>query len=136
MKYSIGHVSYFVKDINKTLEFYSDVLGFRQMFELKQEGSPNSTIYVRIAPGQFIEFFIREDRPVVKHEDESFGHLCLHVEDIYAAREEIMAKGVEVTPIRMGYSKSLICFLDDPDGNNIELMQLTAESMQTIHDHD
>ena len=41
-----------------------------------------------------------------------------------------------MTPPTNGGSKCLKFYLDDPDGNTIEMMQLLPESMQTIHDHD
>lgn len=136
MKYSIGHLAYFVSDMQKTLDFYCGVLGFKVMFEQSREGDPIKTIYLRIGQGQFIELFVNPDRKITKSEEASFAHLCLHVDDIEAARAEIVAKGVEATPIRVGNSKSLLCFINDPDGNSIELMQRTEESLQTIHDHD
>ena len=65
----------------------------------------------------------------------SYGHMCLHTQDIYATRQELLEKGIDVTEIRKGSSQSLMCNIKDPDGNSIEISQLLPESLQFIHDH-
>lgn len=136
MKYSIGHLAFWISDMDRALDFYCGIMGFKEMFRLQREGDPTRTTYVRIGSGQFIELFCNPEKKGAQYPDQSYGHLCLHVEDIEAARAEVMSKGVEATPIRKGGSNCLLCFINDPDGNSIELMQLTEDSLQTIHDHD
>ena len=134
MKYTYGHVCYYVRNKEKALDFYRDKLGLKVMFEQTFPEKNMYIVYMRIGKGQFIELI--GDLPHEEKPKASFAHLCLHVEDIRAAHAELTAKGLVLTDVEMGMAKCLKCYLDDPDGNNIELMQLLPESMQTIHDHD
>ena len=41
-----------------------------------------------------------------------------------------MAKAIPVTEIAVGIDGSKECWIKDPDGNDIELMEYTRDSMQ------
>jgi len=134
MNYSFGHVCFFVEDREKMARFYCDQLGLKRMFEQSFSGSGFSAIYVRIAKGQFLELI--GNMPHEEKGKSGFGHLCLHTEDIYAAHKELTGKGLKPTAVEMGAAKCLKFYLDDPEGNTIEMMQLLPDSLQTIHDRD
>ena len=134
MKSTIGHLCYFVSDMERSVKFYCDNLGFTKMFEQRFEGYDIHCVYLRVCKNQFIELF--NSKKEIDNSKASFQHLCLHVDDIEAVHTELTGKGLVLTPVEMGLAKCIKCYLDDPDGNKIELMQLTAESLQTIHDHD
>src|SRR5258707_6247584 len=54
----IGHVAFVISDLEQSLDFYCNKLGFRQAFILDREGTPSPWIvYIQIAPGHFIELF-------------------------------------------------------------------------------
>jgi len=134
MKYTYGHVCYYVRNKEKALDFYRDKLGLKVMFEQTFPEKNMYIVYLRIGKGQFVELIgdlPHEDRPKA-----SFAHLCLHVEDIRGVHQELTEKGLAPTAVEMGMAKCLKFYVDDPDGNTIEMMQLLPESLQTIHDHD
>ena len=89
-------------------------------------------IYLRVAHRQYIELI--GDLPHEEKTKGSFAHLCLHVEDIYASHKALTEKGLTLTDVELGASRCIKCYLDDPDGNTIELMQLPEDSLQIIHD--
>ena len=134
MKYTFGHVCFFVQDKEKMADFYCNKLGLKRMFEQTFPGSDLTAIYVRIAPGQFLELI--GNFPKGEKFRTGFGHLCLHTNDIHAAHKELTEKGLSPTPVDMGAARCLKFYLDDPEGNTIEMMQLLPDSLQTIHDHD
>lgn len=134
MKFRYGHLCFYVKDLDASVKFYSEHLGFRKMFEQHFDAYDVHCVYLRIAPGQFLELFNAKQELDNSHA--SFQHLCLHVDDLQAVYEELTAKGLKMTPVEMGMAQCYKSYLDDPDGNKIELMQLTENSLQTIHDHD
>jgi catechol 2,3-dioxygenase-like lactoylglutathione lyase family enzyme len=134
MKYSFGHVCFFVQDKEKMADFYCNKLGLKKMFEQEFPGSAFTAIYVRIAKGQFLELIGN-----MPHEEKSksgFGHLCLHTDNIHEVHNELAGKGLSVTDVEMGAAKCLKFYVDDPEGNTLEMMQLLEDSLQTIHDYD
>lgn len=134
MNYTFGHVCFFVEDREIMADFYCNRLGLRRMFDQSFPGSGFSAIYVRIAKGQFLELI--GNMPHEEKGKTGFGHLCLHTDDIYAAHKELTEKGLTPTDVEMGAARCLKFYLDDPEGNTIEMMQLLPDSMQTIHDHE
>ena len=56
-----------------------------------------------------------------------FGHIAIGVDDLYSTCEEISKKGGRITrePGPMKGSKSLLAFVEDPNGYKIELLQRT-----------
>ena len=56
-----------------------------------------------------------------------FGHIATGVDDLYSTCEEISKKGGRITrePGPMKGSKSLLAFVEDPNGYKIELLQRT-----------
>jgi lactoylglutathione lyase len=123
----LGHVAYGVKDLDATLRFYCDGLGFTRLFDMKNEAGEVATVYLKVNEREFIEIF-------AKHEDQgpngSYKHLCLHTDDIEKELAELSVRGINAEgPVKKGMSGSLMAWLTDPDGNRIELMQLLPDSM-------
>ncbi len=153
-----GHISFRVKDMDKAVDYYVNQLGFEPMFQIEMlitremlalpesvEFNPKlvKLEYFRIGRGRYLELFPVPNEPVEQHENQSFAHFCLHVDDIVAAVNELRMRGVKVytDPISnqevamdfepmLGKDENLIAWLIDPDGNKIELMELTRQSMQ------
>jgi len=128
---SIAHAALFCADIERSLNFYCEILGLKRAFELEKDGKPY-LFYLKVADGQFIElFFAREGMLPFSRKNCSFAHLCLEVEDIEAACAAITAKGYPLTQQpKQGMDSNWQAWLDDPDGNPIELMQINPESPQ------
>ena len=79
--------------------------------------------------GRFIELFHSEEG--MPTPDGSYMHLCLEVDDCAAAVAELERKGVTIRiPIKRGRDDNLQAWIRDPDGRDIELMQLSPASGQ------
>jgi lactoylglutathione lyase len=91
-----------------------------------------STIYVCLAPGQFIEIFPggSEEKPIT-NASIGYSHLCIEVEDAAKTQEELRARGLPIdVELKQGLSKCIMFWTHDPDGNRIEFMELPPESLQ------
>lgn len=55
----------------------------------------------------------------------AYGHMAFGVRDIYAACEKIRAVGGKITrePGPMKHGKTVIAFVEDPDGYKVELIE-------------
>ena len=152
----IGHVSFKVRDMKVSQEFYIQKLGFRKCFEIKRnpdggEPTPKEVVqdsgtydndklwitYIQAAERQFIELFTMDEGDsdaLPQGNDIGYLHLAMIVEDIHAYREEIVSRGTEIDiEPRMGMDGTWQMWIHDPDGNKIECMQYTDKSAQLIY---
>ena len=53
----IGHVAFYAADMDKSLNFYCNVLGFTDAFEISDNEGKPWIRYIKICEGQFIELF-------------------------------------------------------------------------------
>jgi catechol 2,3-dioxygenase-like lactoylglutathione lyase family enzyme len=128
----IAHTAYNVLNMEDSLYFYCDVLGFKKAFDLNDEEGNPWIVYLKIKEGQFIELFYGDSKKVKENlEPSSYSHLCLEVDDIYeiAERLEKMNVKLDVKPNR-GKDLNYQCWTKDPDGNRIEFMQMDPNSPQ------
>ncbi len=126
----VTHVAINVKDMEATLKFYKDTLGFLKIFELSnpQTGKP-WIVYVQICKGQFLELFYDCEPRTAKDADIGFTHLCFSVDDLEAAVKHITDMGYTLEiPLCKGCDNNLQAWIRDPNGVRIELMQVMPES--------
>jgi len=130
----LAHASFKVSNMAAAVDFYCNGLGFKDKFELPDEQGRPWIKYLEIRPGQFLELFYDQDEsPKATHGYDLNGylHLSLEVPDIEATKRELQAKGLPVnSAVKFGPDKSYQLWSADPDGNQIEFMQYTADSFQ------
>jgi catechol 2,3-dioxygenase-like lactoylglutathione lyase family enzyme len=126
------HTNWRVKDVDKSLEFYRDVLGLEPFGLDAYERGEHPLVSLRVTPG-----FILHLRPDPTFEPVSTGgydHLALVVEDtnpdalaesLTEAGVEIESRSVNVIGAR-GSGEAL--YVRDPDGYLIELKLYDVES--------
>lgn len=123
----ILHTMLRVGDLEKSLDFYTNVLGMRL---LRRKDYPDGKFtlafvgYQDEADGAVIELTHNWDTPSYDLGN-GYGHIALEVEDAYKACDDIKARGGKVTreagPMKHG--QTVIAFVEDPDGYKIELIQ-------------
>ncbi|MFZ0218083.1 MAG: VOC family protein [Candidatus Dormiibacterota bacterium] len=133
----IGHLAFRITDLDRALEFYCGTLGFREAFRLHRDGQPSPWIvYLQLAPGQFIELFPGGEGEVPpRGRGAGYNHYCLLVDDLVATLAALRSHGVVIDgEPKQGQDGNWQYWIQDPDGNAIELMQITAESKQAAAD--
>ncbi len=126
-----NHVAFRVRDVARSLAFYEGVLGFREAFRVHHPDGRLGLIYVQFGADQFVELFEGgegERQPDPAPGGSGYLHFCLTVEDLDAALDTLRAKGLDVGGARTGTSGARIYFIEDPDGNKIELAEMNAAS--------
>ncbi|WP_442579842.1 VOC family protein [Mesorhizobium sp. ASY16-5R] len=128
---SIAHVAIRVKDVERTLDFYINKLGFAEMLRLERDGEL-WLIYLRITDDQYLEVFPDgEGERAAEREAVGFNHMCLSVPDIERTVRELDAARVEmIRPKVLGADGNWQIWIEDPDGHRIELMQMMPDAMQ------
>ena len=122
MEYSLAHFGLYVKDPEVSKQFYMDVLGFKLIYETDPD-METKLIFLQ-SNDCIIELIGNKGGDRI---DGYFDHLCLKVDDIEKAVEDLKAKGVEIegeihTSRRvLGGTKNV--FFRGPDGEHLEIHQ-------------
>ena len=126
----ILHTMLRVGDLERSLKFYSDVLGMRV---LRRKDYPEGKFTLAfVGYGEESETAVLElthNWGVEKYElGNAYGHIALEVDDAYKACEDVKKLGGKVTreagPMKHG--STVIAFVEDPDGYKIEFIQRKA----------
>lgn len=135
----IAHIAYLAHDMEKMMDFYCGVLGFRRKFLIPDENGNPWIQYIEVAPKQYIEFFYDtkdltpENSFANMCRQERLGpmHLSLEVQNICGLAEHLKAHGVKLlTDVTLGEDATWQVWFEDPEGNPIEFHEYTAESWQ------
>jgi lactoylglutathione lyase len=125
------HTNVRVRDIDASLRFY-EALGFEHRGRLQFDGAYN--IYLGLpGDGDTLELTVNEGREEPYDLGDGYGHVALEVEDLDALLERLAAQGIapEKPPYAPGGREEFrICFVQDPDGYRIELIDGTFETPQ------
>jgi len=115
------HTMVRVADLDASLDFYCNKLGLENLGRFDIEEGRFSLVFLA-APGQSeaqVELTWNWD-PEELGEGRNFGHLAYEVDDIYAACQKLLDKGVTLNrPPRDGR----MAFVRSPDNISIELLQ-------------
>jgi len=128
---SIGHVAFVAKDMEKSLEYYCEILGFKKAFEIKDENGQPWINYIKVTDGQFIELFYGGKESKNSQDAAGFSHLCLEVDDIYEIADLLEKHNLLDIKPNQGKDLNYQCWSKDPDGNRIEFMQMEPDSPQS-----
>ena len=117
------HTRYRVNDLEKTVRFYKEVLGLRELRRSKS-GRGSELVFLKApASEELIEIcHYPASGPVQVQPD--LTHLAFEVEDWDAFETRLKRSGIIVTdgPHR-GSDGEIIAFIDAPEGYEIELIQ-------------
>ena len=122
------HTMIRVKDLDKSLDFYTRLLGMK---ELRKKDFPTGKFtlafvgYGDEVNNTVVELTHNWDQDEPYDLGDGFGHLALGVPDIYATCETLEKEGVSIPrpPGPMKHGGSVIAFIEDPDGYKIELVE-------------
>jgi len=124
------HTMLRVGDLARSIKFYTEVLG---MDLLRQKEYPEGKFTLA-----FLGYGDEKHHTALEltynwdsdHYDlgNGFGHLAIEVDDVYEAAEKIRASGGKIIrePGPMNAGTTLLAFVADPDGYEIELLQARA----------
>ena len=120
------HVSIKVKDLDKSIKFYSEGLGFAERFSWGKD--PKRTVLMDTGDGNYFE--ISQGDPDQVCLEGAFRHLALRSDDCKVALEHARKAGAEVTMETRDVTLSSepriqirIAFFKGPDGELIELFE-------------
>mgnify|MGYP003341633895 CR=1 FL=1 len=123
----ILHTMLRVGDLDRSIRFYTDVLGMRL---LRRKDFPEGKFtlaflgYGEESDGAVLE--LTHNWGVDKYEiGTGYGHVAIAVDDVYAACNAMKQRGGRIVrePGPMKFSPTVMAFIEDPDGYRIELIE-------------
>ena len=128
---SIAHAAVTVRNMEESVRFYTEALGFTKAFEIPhpETGCP-WIVYLSAGKGQFVELFYGGTTENPWNDAQiGFNHLCFAVEDIHAAAKQVRDAGytLDVEPME-GCDFNWQAWTTDPNGIRVELMQMDPRS--------
>ena len=137
----LNHSGIVVEDLERSVHFYRDVIGLEVVRTIDRDGGPISQVVgyenthlkgalLSLNDGHVIELiqYIRPkvaERPTQERAVLGGSHIAFNVDDIQKTMDELTGNGakqlnppVETAPGRKA------CYMQDPDGNWIELLQI------------
>lgn len=127
--FRIRHTMMLVKDLDRSIDFYTRLLGM-DVQRLRPSPEKNERVgYVGYGtedeyPG--LELIETGGPGNIKETPKWYGHVAIYVSDLYKLSEKLKAEGVKFTlgpqPIRPG-SQDHVAFIEDPDGYLLELTE-------------
>lgn len=123
------HTMIRVFDLEKSIAFYTGLLGMKLLRREDFEGGRFTLAFVGYGPedsSTVVELTHNWDQAVPYEIGTGFGHLALGVRDIYGVCAQLEKQGASIPrpPGPMKHGTTHIAFVEDPDGYKIELIDL------------
>ena len=120
------HTMLRVTDLDRSLRFYTEIVDLK--LHRKTDYPDGKFTLAFLGQGGETEPFLELTHNWdTKSYDlgTAYGHMAFGVRDIYAACEKIRAVGGKITrePGPMKHGKTVIAFVEDPDGYKVELIE-------------
>jgi catechol 2,3-dioxygenase-like lactoylglutathione lyase family enzyme len=131
-RFKAHHTAISVRDLERTASFYG-ALGFRLCVRWQARDGSLTIAHFGSHCGHFLEVFHYAKNAALEPLELALGndltaigvkHLAFSVDDIEAAREELLGAGfTTATPIQRGRTEMNYFFVRDPDGMWVEVTQ-------------
>ena len=126
MKTKMLHTCIRVKNLEESLKFYSEALG---LIETSRKDFPEhefTIVYLSDENNAYeLELTYNYNQETPYEIGNGFSHIAVGASDLEGLREEHIAKGYEVTPLKgLPGEAPRYYFVTDPDGYKVEVIRL------------
>ena len=128
IKGRILHTMLRVKNLEASVEFYTENLGMNLLRRKDFETGRFTLAFVGYGleeSGAVIELTFNWDQEIAYDIGTGYGHIALGVSDIYSTCRQLRESGARIIrePGPMKHGKTVIAFIEDPDGYQLELIE-------------
>lgn len=128
-KFRVLHTMVRVKDLEKSIDFYTRLLGMKLLRRLEYPDGKFTIAFVGYGPEEthaVLELTHNWEQETAYELGNGYGHIALGVRNIYDVCNELAANGAKIPrpagPMKHG--TTVLAFVEDPDGYKIELIDL------------
>ncbi len=119
------HTCYRIGDIDRSVAFY-EALGFEERRRLPIRDEAVNVFMGLPGDGARLELTWNKDQEGPYEIGTGYGHIAITTEDLDGTLEQLAADGIEPEkpPYTVRDGGSRLCFVRDPDGYRIELIEI------------
>jgi catechol 2,3-dioxygenase-like lactoylglutathione lyase family enzyme len=119
----LNHVGLYVEDFDESMRYYTQTLGLREAFTVRDQAGSPTLAYLHITRDTFLEIApASPQRPV------GISHVGLWPEDLEQTLGILRGRDVEITDPRTGSTGSRLANVTDPNGVRLELVDFLPDS--------
>ncbi|PWU04707.1 MAG: hypothetical protein C5B51_16260 [Terriglobia bacterium] len=120
----LNHVGIYAKDYEESMRFFTQSMGFREAFTIRDKDGKPTLTYLHINRDSFLELApANEQRPA------GLSHIGIWPENLGATVAALRQRGVKVDDPRTGSTKTSITNAFDPNGVRLELLDFLPDSL-------
>ncbi len=128
LKARMLHTMLRVKDLDKSIHFYTKILGMSLLRQHNFESGRFTLAFVGYGSEEtdaVLELTFNWDETSGYELGRGYGHIALGVPDIYSTCEQLRDAGAKIIrePGPMKHGSTIIAFIEDPDGYQVELIE-------------
>ena len=119
----LNHVGIYAKDFDESMRFYTQTMGLKEAFTIKDNAGKPTLAYLQITKDTFLEIApATAERPV------GLSHIGIWPVNLNNAVSTLRQRGVKVDDPRTGATKTSITNVIDPNGVRLELLDFLEGS--------
>lgn len=125
----VSHIGFFTSNLDKTISFWHDFLGFDESYSFNKPGTDQVQIaFIKINDHQHVELF-NEPPPAPPN---MLSHICFTVSNVEQMRAYLRSKGFAVKPGNGSKTRAgdYAFEIKDPDGTLVEFVQSLPTGME------
>jgi len=121
----VNHVAIAVENFDEAFSFYTQKMGFREAFTVKDAAGKPTLAYVQASRNTFVEL-----QQANANRRAGLNHYGLHVENLKSTVAKLKERGVMVDDIRVRPDDASVANATDPSGIRIEMFEFGPGSPQ------
>ena len=120
----LNHVGIYAKDYDESMRYYTQTVGLREAFTIRDKDGKPTLTYLQINREQFLEL-----APATAERPAGLSHIGIWPEDLKATVASLRSRGAKVDDPRTGATKTSITNAVDPNGVRLELLDFLEGSL-------
>ena len=123
----LDHVAIIVRDMDRSITFYSEVLDLVILHDGRSEGGDKKS-FIGTKDKSLIALTENPDKKIGEHPDQSVSHIAFEVADIEKAKTNLESKAIEFIEIKNNSKGDPVAYhFLDPDGFELEIYNDTEK---------
>jgi len=120
----LNHVGIYAKDYDESMRFYTQTVGLKEAFTIKDAAGKPTLSYLQITKDTFLEI-----APATGDRQVGLSHIGIWPENLAASVAALRQRGVKVDDPRTGATLTSITNATDPNGIRLELLDFLPGSL-------